>query len=286
MQTFDTPAPISATVELVVGHVRIDADDRAETTVEVRPSDPAKELDVRAAEQTRVTYADGKLLVRTPRLRQLFSNKAGSIDVSITLPAGSELRGDAAAADFSVEGRLGETRVKTQLGHIQLDQTGSAHLHTSSGKVTVDRIAGRAEVTTHSGALRLGGIDGPAVIKNSNGGTTVGEVTGELRLNAANGNITVRRALAGVAAKTANGNIRIDEVVRGAVDLDAVSGELELGIRAGSAAWLDLSSTIGRVDNALDASDGPAEAEETVRVRARTVTGDIVIRRATPTPPQ
>ncbi|MFY1691804.1 DUF4097 family beta strand repeat-containing protein [Plantactinospora sp. WMMB782] len=286
MPTFDTPAPISVTVDLTVGHVRIDADDRTETTVEVRPSDPTKELDVRAAEQTRVSYADGKLLIRTPKLRPMFSSKVGSIDVAVTLPSGSQLHGDAASAEFAVEGRLGETRLKTALGHIQLDRTGPAQLHTSSGKVTVGAITGRAEVTTHSGAVRIGGIDGPAVIKNSNGDSVLGEVTGDLRLHVANGDIELRRALADVTAKTANGNIRIHEVVRGSVVLDAVAGELELGIRTGTAAWLDLSSTAGRVHNALDAAEGPAESDETVRVRARTVTGDIVVRRAVPAPQQ
>ena len=43
MPTFDTPEPITVTLELGVGDVRITASDRADTVVEVRPSDPAKE---------------------------------------------------------------------------------------------------------------------------------------------------------------------------------------------------------------------------------------------------
>jgi hypothetical protein len=54
MPTFDTPQPISVTVELGVGDLRIVASDRTDTMVEVRPSDPAKKADVTAAEQTRV----------------------------------------------------------------------------------------------------------------------------------------------------------------------------------------------------------------------------------------
>ena len=42
MKTFDTPGPITVDVELGVGDLRIDATDRADTTVEVRPSDPAR----------------------------------------------------------------------------------------------------------------------------------------------------------------------------------------------------------------------------------------------------
>jgi hypothetical protein len=42
MPTFDTPEPISVTVEFGVGDLRIVASDRADTMVEVRPSDHAK----------------------------------------------------------------------------------------------------------------------------------------------------------------------------------------------------------------------------------------------------
>jgi len=80
-----------------------------------------------------------------------------------------------------------------------------------------------------------------------------------------------------VTAKTASGNIRLGEVIRGSVEVVAAAGELEIGIRKGSVAWLDLNSTIGRVHNTLDASDGPAKTEETVEVRARSVAGNILV---------
>ena len=67
MPTFDTPEPISVTVEFGVGDLRIVASDRTDTMVEVRPSDPAKKADVTAAEQTRVEYAGGRLLIKAPQ---------------------------------------------------------------------------------------------------------------------------------------------------------------------------------------------------------------------------
>ena len=59
MPTFDTPEPISVSLELGVGEVRIAASDRDDTVVEVRPSDPTNSDDVSAAERTRVEYAEG-----------------------------------------------------------------------------------------------------------------------------------------------------------------------------------------------------------------------------------
>ena len=49
MPTFDTPTPISATIDLGLGDVRITAGDRATTVVDVRPSDPSNDGDSRAA---------------------------------------------------------------------------------------------------------------------------------------------------------------------------------------------------------------------------------------------
>ena len=52
MQKFDTPAPISAVLDIPAGRVQFIAADRADTTVEVRPADASNGRDVKAAEQT------------------------------------------------------------------------------------------------------------------------------------------------------------------------------------------------------------------------------------------
>src|SRR5205807_402558 len=95
MPTFDTPEPISVNLELGVGDIRIVASDRTDTIVEVRPSDGAKKADVTAAQQTRVEYASGRLLIKTPKGWRQHSFRAGgeSIHVQIDLPAGSHVRG-------------------------------------------------------------------------------------------------------------------------------------------------------------------------------------------------
>ena len=56
-------------------------------------------------------------------------------------------------------------------------------------------------------------------------------------------------------------------------------GDVEVGVRAGTAAWLDVSAGAGKVQNALDPTDAPEPAAATVEIRARTSLGDIVIRR-------
>jgi Putative adhesin len=265
MPVFDTPEPISVTVELGVGDVRIAASDRSDTVVDVRPSDEDQEPDVRAAEQTRVEYTAGRLLVKGPKQRGigLFS-KPGSVDVTVELPAGSQLDGDAGAAAFHCVGRLGACRVRSGLGDI-----------------TMDRLAGPAEVSTGTGKVHLGQIDGSAVIKNSNGDCWLGEITGDLRAHTSNGDISVGRTGAGVAASTAYGDVRIGEVARGSASLKTSFGEIEIGIRAGTAARLDVSTKFGRVLNDLAAAEGPGTSGETAEVHASTSYGDILIRRST-----
>ena len=281
MPTFDTPEPIAAVIDLVVGDARITASDRGDTVVEIRPSDASHDQDVRAAEQTRVEYAAGRLLVRAPRQRSLsIFGKPGSIDVTIDLPAGSHVHGDASVAAFHGAGRLGECRVKTAAGDIQLEDTGPLDLTTGAGAISVDRVAGPAEVSTGSGRVRLREIDGTAVIKNSNGDSWVGEVAGDLRVNAANGNISVDHANADVNASTANGDVRVGGIRRGSASLKTSFGEIEVGIQAGTAARLDVHTEFGHIRNRMDASEGPGPSDETVEVRARTSYGDIVIHRS------
>ncbi|MFE7190264.1 DUF4097 domain-containing protein [Kitasatospora sp. NPDC057541] len=279
MPSFDSPEPISVTAHVEAGSIRFVAEDRPDTAVEVRPRDPKKDLDVRAADQTEVGYANGTLTVRTPRPRYLVG-RTGTVDVTVELPVGSRVDLTGAWAQVLGEGRLGEVRVKTSAGDVRLDAAGPLTLTASHGSITVDRVEGRAEITTSSGSLRVGLADGPAVLKNSHGTTTVGAATGDLRVSGANGDIEIRRAEASVTATTAHGTLRVGEVARGTVQLETSYGAIEVGIREGAAAWLDVSSVSGQVRNLLAASEAPAETEDAVRIHARTRYGNIDIVRA------
>ncbi|MFD5114886.1 DUF4097 domain-containing protein [Streptomyces sp. NPDC058220] len=279
MPSFDTPQPISVNAHVHAGSIQFTAGDRLDTVVEVRPRDPKRDQDVRSADQTEVTYASGVLNVRTPKQRNPLG-RTGTVDVTVELPTGSRVDMTGAWAQVLGEGRLGEVRVKTSSGDVRLDTTGPLQLTASHGSITVDRVEGMAEITTSSGSLRVGTVDGPAVLKNSHGTTTVGAATGDLRVSGANGDIDIERAESSVVATTAHGTLRVAEVARGTVQLETSYGAIDIGIREGTAAWLDVSSGRGQVRNALDASEPPEKTEDTVEVRARTRWGNIDVRRA------
>ncbi|MFD5243976.1 DUF4097 domain-containing protein [Amycolatopsis sp. NPDC058340] len=281
MPSFATPEPILADLDPVVGNVRIVAGDRTDTVVEVAPLDENNESDVDAAKRTVVEFSGGTLTVRAPKMRLLdFSRRTRSIDVTIELPAGSRVQGSTGLGDLTVTGRIGGCRYKSGTGHIRLDHTGELKLHTASGNIVVEHADGNADISTSSGRVHVGAIEGTAVVKNSNGPTNVGTAADSIRLRSANGDITVDKAEGGVEAKTANGSVRVLDAARGTLTLETSLGDVEIGIREGSAAWLDVNTGFGRVVNDMTAATAPGETTDKVEVHAGTSVGDILVHRS------
>lgn len=278
MPVFETPQPVTVTLSLLAADVRITASERTDTVVEIRPANDSAKA-AKAAEETRVEYAAGRLLIRTPKHLTSMWGRPGSIEVDIQLPAGSSVDGDAGIGELTAEGPLGSCRYQSGYGRIRFDETGPLRAETGAGDISAEHVLGDATVSTGTGRIRLGRVGGDAVVKSSNGESMLGEVTGLARINGASGSITVERALGGVTAQTAHGDIRVGSAVRGSVSLVTAAGRLEIGIPHGTAAWLDLR-TSGAVRNSLDSATGPAETDERVEVRARTHWGDILIHRS------
>jgi len=248
--------------------------------VEVRPSNSAHEPDVKVAEQTKVEYTAAGLQIKGPKQRSMGLRRIGSVDVTVELPAGSQIEADSGIGALRFTGELGKCRVKMGAGDVELEQVGPLDLQTGAGAITVEHVAGRAEITNGSGRLRVSQIDGSAVIKNSNGETWVGDITGDLRVNAGNGAIFVGHAGADVSASSANGEIRVDDLTRGSASLKTGFGEVHFGIHAGTAAKIDAYTRFGAVRNSMDPADSPEPTDEVLEVHARTSFGDIVIRRS------
>ncbi|CAM5395959.1 Putative adhesin domain-containing protein OS=Streptomyces microflavus OX=1919 GN=Smic_80170 PE=4 SV=1 [Streptomyces microflavus] len=101
-------------------------------------------------------------------------------------------------------------------------------------------------------------------------------------MSGANGDMDITRSEGSVTAAPAHGTLRVAEVARGTVQLETSYGAIEVGVREGTATWLDVSSGSGQVRNTLTSSKAPEESEDNVRIRARTRFGNIDIRRARP----
>jgi hypothetical protein len=77
--------------------------------------------------------------------------------------------------------------------------------------------------------------------------------------------------------------VRLDAVVEGAIDLNAISGDIRVGVRRGSRVFVDCNSISGDMTSELELSDAPSEGGADgpqVEVRGKTVSGDVILVRA------
>jgi DUF4097 and DUF4098 domain-containing protein YvlB len=263
MPTFDTPHPVSARIEVAFGSVQVRASERSDTVVTVRPRNPRSSADVAAAENALVEFSAGQLLVRSAgRPRLLFFTSGAEVEVDVALPEGSSVDVRTAAGSVLCTGRLGAVELESTYGDLRLDQAGALRARTTSGGITAGAVDGETEAHTSYGNVRVGQTAGPA------------------RLVTGYGDVTVDRALASLTGSTKYGQVRVGQAVRGSLDLETGYGEVEAGVREGTAAWLDVHSGTGRIRNLLTEAEGPEGADETVEIHARTSYGDILIRRA------
>jgi DUF4097 and DUF4098 domain-containing protein YvlB len=278
MPTYETPDPIDVAIRMPVGAVEIIASDRTDTVVTVSPTNPAKAVDVRGAEETKVDFDGTRLTITGPRPRFSLVGPFESIDVKVEVPTGSRLTVENTGGGIRSAGRLGATRIKS--GHVELDSTGDLWIRAVHGNVTVANADGDVEITADHGQIRLGTVTGDSTIKASHGSVQITDVVGELDAKLSYGDLDISKAHGSVTAKTAYGTISLHEVSSGAIQVESGYGQIDIGVTTGIPAWLDLSSKNGRVRNELEGDRAPEPTEQTVSVRARTQFGDIAIHNA------
>jgi len=260
--TFDTPQPITATVEIAAGSVRLVASDRADTVVEVRPRDESRPQDVKAAEQTQVDFDNGALDVKSnPGFGFL---RRGAVIVDVALPSGSRLNASVASANVTADGQYDDCK-----------------LASASGDLTVEAALGKFKADTASGDVSVAVTKKSAQVNTASGDATFGELCGDVLFRTASGSLNIGRFSGSLKAMTASGDVVVASAVNGNISAETASGEVAVGIAEGTAAQLDLSTHSGSVRNSLQSSDGPAEGDETLTVHARTRSGDLVVQRAT-----
>ena len=179
MQKFDTPTPICAVLDIPAGRIQFIAADRADTTVEVRPANPARSRDTKAAEQTTVAYADGVLRITASTPSNQLFGPSGSLGVTVQLPTGSRVEGKAASAELRGVGRLGDVTFEGAYRQIKIDEAASVRLTAVDSDVEVGRLNGPAEISTARGDIRITeAVRGTVVLRTQSGDITVGAAPG------------------------------------------------------------------------------------------------------------
>jgi len=173
-------------------------------------------------------------------------------------------------------GFKGDWRILVTTGHgARLD------VNVASADVTATGRLGNVSVDTASGDVRLEAVDGRLEVNAASGDVRVEFAGGDIRVNAASGDVTVDQNEHDAKIRTASGDIVLRSAVQGKVDITSASGDVEVGVRRGSKVYIDASSMSGDMSSELDVSDTPPESDgPTLDFRARTMSGDVTVRRA------
>lgn len=254
----DQPAAIGIS-NWASGSVAVSGEQTDAIAVEVVPSDPSRNA-ADLLDQVQVTFENGRLSVRGPRLGGLLLRRTG-LDLTIKAPAGSACRAETASADVALVGKLGDLTVNTASGDITATaDSGPVTLHTASGDIFVERAGERVQITTASGDVQVTGAQGELSISAVSGDLSIGDVSGQ------------------VGARTVSGDIAVRGLAGGQADLATTSGDVQVMVTPGIGVYLDLSSMSGHVRSDLDEQAGGADAS--LEIRCRSISGDIRISKA------
>ncbi|TDE08227.1 DUF4097 family beta strand repeat-containing protein [Jiangella asiatica] len=274
-KTFPADGPIRLSIEQRSGDVEVTAADTAEVTVRLHPSGPGGD---ELADRTTVEYRPGALRVEVPRSTSLIG-RSPSVDIVVTVPAGSAASVQSGSGDIRLLGPLADVSGKAGSGAVSVQSAADVRLTTGSGDVTVDDCAGAA-VRTGSGDIRIRRLSGSVDLESGSGAIDVDGTVGDGRMSAASGDVTIGSVAGRVGVTTASGDITVREAVEGDITAGTASGGVTVGLAAGTAAKLDVSSITGSVRSDLDPADAPAETDRTLLLAVTTVSGSIRLHRA------
>jgi hypothetical protein len=264
MQTFHTPGPIEMTIRLSAGDIAIDAAEGAEdAATQVDLTGTGDEASQQAVEQARIELRGNELIVDVPRIRGGFLRGEAEVRLRVRCPRGSSLDLQTRSADVDMRGRFERVDVTSVSGDLTLDEAGRATLRTTSGDIRIDR-CGDLQANTTSGDVSVADLSGHAAAKSVSGDVTVRDLRGQLAVN------------------TVSGDQRIDGAAEGSLTMNAVSGDVVVGVCRGSRLWVDARSLSGSTTSEVDLADAPESDSEgpLVELRVTTISGDVLVRRA------
>lgn len=266
-KTFETPGPTNLYVELGSGSLTIHTGDVGTTTVDVTG---------KSAEETTVEERGRQIVVIAPKYRIGFLGGGDDLTVHVTMPHGSSLATKLGSADVTAHGRLGETRVKTGSGDVTLGHVeGKALVEAGSGSISIEEISDDLRAKTGSGDVEVGRAAGSTSVSTGSGDVTIGTAPLPLTVKSGSGDLRVHDAGSDVTLTTASGDLVVETMHRGQLQAKNVSGDIRVGIPAGVPVWTDVSSVTGEVTSTLVGAGQPAEGQDYVELRAKTVSGDV-----------
>jgi Putative adhesin len=240
--TFETPGPVRLDVKVMSCDVDVTSVDGAQSRLVLEGSQ--KVLD-----GLRIEQVGDRLVVE--ELKKSFFGRFDreKLELRAEIPHESRVGVGTASGDVELAGTFGGVDVKSASGDVNL--TGELH-----GKANVGNVSGDVRITRVIGDL------------------SVKTVSGDVVAHAVDGSISVRAV---------SSDLFVAEVHQGRVDVQTVSGDITLGIPAGTNVDVDAGSASGLLSSEIPLSpDGSGAAGDgpTVVIRANTVSGNVLVRRA------
>ena len=268
---FDTPGHVRLDLEIPFGRIEIESAAGNTTHVSLEGNESvSRELIESARVETHQRGESTEVVVDVRHRGIMFSiGRSPEIRLRVVCPPGADLNARTKSADITGRGNYGSLEVKTASGDIEIDEiSGDARIKTASGDVALQDVGGQAEIQSTSGDVALQRAGGDVIAK------------------LVSGDLWVRDAGGSIHANSVSGDQRFEAVLGGTVDANAISGDVYIGVRRGSRVYIDANTVSGSTSSEFDLADAPDEGGEPteeapmVEVRAKTVSGDILLARA------
>jgi DUF4097 and DUF4098 domain-containing protein YvlB len=267
---FETHEPVSLYVEIGKGAVDITATGTTETEVDITGRD---------ADEVHVEQSGRQISIIAPRQRAGFFNGDSGLHVVVTVPTGSDLASKTGSADVTVDGALARCQVKSGSGSVRLDEvTGPCVVETGSGDVLMERAAGALRIKSGSGDVTLRQAEEAVTVSTGSGNVEIGTNNGPAAVKTGSGDLWVEEAGTDVSLASGSGDLIVGHARRGKVTVKGASSDVKIGIPAGTPVWTDLSTVSGAIHSDLEGVGQPEEGADHVELRAKTVSGDIILR--------
>ncbi len=247
---------------------RFDVGDRARVEFRIQagridcqtgaPDQVTIEITGRGSDEVAVDQHGDAIVIREERSAWI---RSGSVRITATIPAGTDVELAGASTDLYIDGEVGALVVRTASGDV------------SFGAAT------RLEVKTASGDVRGGRVSGRAVISSASGDAYLERVDGELTARLASGDVDVQIVGGDLEVQSASGDVQVEQCLGDEIDLKSVSGDLRLGLPSGIRLDANFNTLSGTIHLPESRTEPSADDRRRVRMSAKTVSGDIRIER-------
>jgi hypothetical protein len=258
-KTFDTPGPVTVSLDIASGDIGVTVVDAPKTEVEVSGYDKD--------EAPRVLcdpMPDGGYRVSIEHKPKKFwgirITRGGGLRIELAVPKGTTIDGSSGAADFDATGTLAALAFRSGAGDLRFDDvTGDVQLSCASGDIEGRSVGGHLGFKGAAGDIEVGSVGNGLTVRSASGDINIGRLEGTSLITVGSGDIELR------------------QVGPGSVDARAISGDMHVGVRQGLGVWLDVSSRSGDVRSTLETTRrGDAEPDiPQLELTLNTVSGDI-----------